>query len=169
MNGSTNRYRMSNSSFYPSGDNAYTLGYSGQRWSAVWSANGTIQTSDARQKKDITPTNLGLNFIMSLNPVSYKWKVGKNVVTSDGERIDENGAKQSNDIITPVSGTRTHYGLIAQEVKEALGNNDFGGYVYDENTDTMALRYDQFIAPLIKAIQEQQCTINTLKTCLGIS
>ena len=169
MNGSTNRYRMGNSSFYPSGDNAYTLGYSGQRWSAVWSANGTIQTSDARQKKDIETSNLGLEFINKLRPVSYKWKVGKNVVTSDGERIDENGAKHSNDIITPVSGTRTHYGLIAQEVKEALGNNDFGGYVYDENTDTMALRYDQFIAPLIKAIQEQQCTINTLKTCLGIA
>jgi len=169
MNGSTNRYRMGCSSFYPSGDNAYTLGYSGQRWSAVWSANGTIQTSDARQKKDIETSNLGLEFINKLRPVSYKWKVGKNVVTSDGERIDENGAKHSNDIITPVSGTRTHYGLIAQEVKEALGNNDFGGYVYDENTDTMALRYDQFIAPLIKAIQEQQCTINTLKTCLGIA
>ena len=176
MNGSTNRYRMGNSSFYPAGDNAYTLGYSGQRWSAVWSANGTIQTSDARQKKDITPTNLGLEFINKLRPVSYKWKVGKNVVTVDGERIDENGAKQSNDIITPVSGLRTHYGLIAQEVKEALGDTDFGGYVYDEESDTMALRYDQFISPLIKAVQEQQsiiCSqssmINTLKSCLGIN
>jgi hypothetical protein len=154
MNGSTNRYRMGTNSFYPAGDNAYTCGASGQRWSAIWSANGTIQTSDARQKKDITPTNLGLNFIMALNPVSYKWKVGKNVVTSDGERIDENGATQSNDIITPIEGTRTHYGLIAQEVKEALGDVDFGGYVHDEETDTLALRSDQFISPLIKAIQE---------------
>ena len=163
MNGSTNRYRMGNSSFYPAGDNAYTCGASGQRWSAIWSANGTIQTSDARQKKDITPTNLGLNFIMALNPVSYKWKVGKNVVTSDGERIDENGAKHSNDIITPVAGVRTHYGLIAQEVKEVLGDVDFGGYVHDEETDTLALRYDQFISPLIKAIQEQQAQIQSLQ------
>jgi hypothetical protein len=166
MNGSTNRYRMGTNSFYPAGDNAYTCGASGQRWSAIWSANGTIQTSDARQKKDITPTNLGLNFIMALNPVSYKWKVGKNVVTSDGERIDENGAKQSNDIITPVSGTRTHYGLIAQEVKEALGDNDFGGYVHDEETDTLALRYDQFISPLIKSIQELKAENDILKEIL---
>jgi hypothetical protein len=163
MNGSTNRYRMGTNSFYPAGDNAYTCGASGQRWSAIWSANGTIQTSDARQKKDIETSNLGLNFIMSLNPVSYKWKVGKNVVTSDGERIDENGATQSNDIITPVEGTRTHYGLIAQEVKEVLGDVDFGGYVHDEETDTLALRYDQFISPLIKAIQELKAEFDDYK------
>ena len=79
-------------------------------------------------------------------------------------------------MITPVEGTRTHYGLIAQEVKDVLDDVDFGGYVYDEETDTMALRYDQFISPLIKAVQEQQsiiCSqssvINTLKSCLGIS
>jgi len=104
---------------------------------------------------------------MALNPVSYKWKVGKNIVTVDGERIDENGAKHSNDIITPIAGVRTHYGLIAQEVKEVLGDIDFGGYVYDENTDTMALRYDQFISPLIKAIQEQQAQIEELKAIIN--
>jgi hypothetical protein len=104
---------------------------------------------------------------MALNPVSYKWKVGKNVVTSDGERIDENGAKHSNDIITPVEGVRTHYGLIAQEVKEALGNVDFGGYIHDEETDVMGLRYEQFIAPLIKAIQEQQAQIDELKSIIN--
>jgi len=153
-NGSTNRYRMGTNSFIPSADNSYSCGASGQRWSAIWAANGTIQTSDQRQKKDIIDSNLGLEFINKLRPVSYKWKVGKNVVTVDGERIDENGARHSNDIITPVEGTRTHYGLIAQEVKEVLGDIDFGGYIHDEETDTLALRYDQFISPLIKAIQE---------------
>ena len=162
-NGSTSRYAMESGRLIPLADNSYTMGASGYRWSAIWSANGTIQTSDARQKKDITPTNLGLNFIMALNPVSYKWKVGKNIVTSDGERIDENGATQSNDIITPVEGTRTHYGLIAQEVKEALGDIDFGGYVHDEETDTLALRYDQFISPLIKAIQELKAEFDEYK------
>jgi len=167
-NGSTNRFTMGNSSFYPSADNSYTCGASGNRWSAIWAANGTIQTSDARQKKDITDSNLGLEFINKLRPVSYKWKVGKNVVTVDGERIDENGATQSNDIITPVEGTRTHYGLIAQEVKEALGDVDFGGYVHDEETDTLALRYDQFISPLIKAIQELKAENDSLKSRIEI-
>jgi len=163
-NGSTQRYAMETGRLIPLADNAYTMGASGYRWSAIWAANGTIQTSDERQKKDITPTNLGLDFIMSLKPVSYKWKIGKNIVTSEDEIIDEYGATKSNDIMTPIEGTRTHYGLIAQQVKEVLGDIDFGGYVYDEETDTMALRYDQFISPMIKAIQELKAEIELLKS-----
>jgi hypothetical protein len=30
--------------FIPETDNAYSLGQSGQRWSAVWAVNGTIQS-----------------------------------------------------------------------------------------------------------------------------
>lgn len=163
-NGSTSRYAMESGRLIPLADNAYTMGASSYRWSAIWAANGTIQTSDERQKKDITPTNLGLDFIMSLKPVSYKWKIGKNIVTSEGEIVDEYGATKSNDIMTPIEGTRTHYGLIAQQVKEVLGDIDFGGYVYDEETDTMALRYDQFISPMIKAIQELKEEVNILKS-----
>ena len=56
-------------------------------------------------------------------------------------------------------GKRTHWGFIAQEVKEAVDSAgvDFGGWVLTdkENSDSQqALRYDQFIAPLTKALQE---------------
>jgi hypothetical protein len=49
--------------------------------------------------------------------------------------------------------------LLAQEVKAACDSAgvDFGGWVLTEkdNQDSQqALRYDQFIAPLIKAVQE---------------
>ena len=44
--------------------------------------------------------------------------------------------------------------LTLQQVKEVLGDKDFGGFVHDKETDMMSLRYDQFISPLIKAIQE---------------
>jgi hypothetical protein len=158
--GSTDIAMFPNSAVKAGADNAYTMGASGARWSAIWAANGTIQTSDARQKKDITPTKLGLDFIMQLNPVSYKWKNG-------GNKVETSEAENENEVVkrtlTPISGKRTHYGLIAQEVKEVLGDIDFGGYVHDEETDTMALRYDQFISPLIKAIQEQQAQIEELK------
>src|SRR5690606_7640506 len=50
----------------PQADNASSLGASGARWSAVWSATGTIQTSDARQKIAVAPTDLGLDFIRAL-------------------------------------------------------------------------------------------------------
>ncbi|MCL4279095.1 MAG: tail fiber domain-containing protein, partial [Ignavibacteriaceae bacterium] len=51
-------------------------------------------TSDRRWKENVQPTNLGLNFISELNPVSYTRK------------NDEN--------------QKTEYGLIAQEVEQIL-------------------------------------------------
>lgn len=116
----------------PAGDNTQTLGASGARWSAVWSATGTIQTSDARHKTAITPTDLGLDFIRMLDPVRFEWKGG------DG---------------------RSHYGLIAQQVAEVAADldTDFGGHVLADPSDPhsqQALRYDQFIAPLVRAVQE---------------
>ncbi|MBS1565691.1 MAG: tail fiber domain-containing protein, partial [Bacteroidetes bacterium] len=78
----------------PSADNTYTLGRSGARWSAVWSANGTVQTSDARLKTNILPLNYGLKEVMQLNPVRYNWK--------DNPEGD------------------SKIGLVAQEVKEIV-------------------------------------------------
>ena len=101
-------------------------------------------------------------------PVSYKWIVGENIITY--EKIpNEEGKEEQKEIVTPRPGIRIHYGLIAQEVKEVLGDKDFGGYVHDQETDKMSLRYDQFISPLIKAIQELKAENDIFKTCLGIS
>ena len=136
---------------FPGVDNSYTCGQSGNRWSAVWAVNGTIQVSDEREKTEITPSVLGLDFIKSLNPVSYKWKVGGNKVVETNEQGEVTK-------IESIKGERVHYGLLAQEVKAALPEGvDFGGWVLTEkeNTDSpQALRYDQFIAPLIKAVKE---------------
>ena len=69
-----------------------------------------------------------------------------------------------------VPGDRRHYGLIAQDVKVVLDDmnistNDFGGYIAgDVDSDTnLSLRYDQFIAPMIKAIQELSAKVNELE------
>ncbi len=126
----------------PATDNAITLGASGARWSALWSATGTIQTSDARQKTDIAPSDLGLDFILALQPVSYRWLVGGN----------ETG--------TARPGRRTHYGLLAQQVKtvlDTLNCPDFAGHIQadpNDPTSEQGLRYDAFIAPLIAAVQQ---------------
>jgi hypothetical protein len=125
----------------PATDNALTLGASGARWSAVWAATGTIATSDARQKTDIVPCDLGLDFLLALNPVRYRWR--------DGER--------------------PHYGLIAQEVRAALdasGVADFGGYVKATPSDPQSeegLRYAEFIAPLITAVQTLAARVAALE------
>ena len=103
-------------------------------------------------------------FIKKLNPVSYKFNDGN-------------------------SG-RTHYGLISQDVETVLTNLgktgiDFGGFCKDKNTrvetkpdengdiidvnieeegHTYSLRYEEFIGPLIKAVQELSTEVETLKT-----
>lgn len=135
----------------PGADNSYTLGADGLRWSAVWAANGTIQTSDSNSKTDVIESPLGLDFIKTLKPVSYKFKIGGNIVTPSPDGTTD-------PVITPVPGKRRHYGFIAQQVVEALPEGiDFGGWVKTDITNPNSeegLRYDEFIAPLVKAIQE---------------
>jgi hypothetical protein len=156
---STNYYFANANAFAPEVDNARTLGASNARWTTVYAVTGTINTSDIREKTDITPTNLGLQFIKKLNPVSYKWKVGEN-------RIDSSGN------IIPRPGMRTFYGLLAQEVKQTvdeLGTGDFGGWILGDVNDpesSQGLRYTEFICPLIKAVQEQQETIESQKSII---
>jgi hypothetical protein len=66
-----------NGNFLPYTDNAYSLGVPANRATAVYATNGTIQTSDEREKADIKATKLGLDFIKSIVPVSYRWKDGE--------------------------------------------------------------------------------------------
>jgi hypothetical protein len=142
----------------PATDNVGYVGDITYRWAAIYAVNGTIQTSDGREKNTIQDSSLGLSFVKSLRPVSYKWNVGENIVT-----YDEDGKE----IVTPRPGIRTHYGFIAQEVKAAIPEGvDFGGFLEEPNDGRMSLRYAEFIGPLVKAIQEQQAIIESLKARL---
>jgi hypothetical protein len=163
--------RVTATATHPVADNAYTLGASGIRWSAVWAANGTIQTSDEREKKDIVDSDLGLEFVTKLRPVSFKWKIGQNIVTSEVIKdeegnpiLDENGKEKEESVVTPREGTRTHYGLIAQEVESLLNGKDFGGFIHDTETDIKGLRYDQFVPVLVKSIQELSTKLDEATT-----
>jgi hypothetical protein len=167
-----------NSSWYPLSSSIYSIGkdasdggsirkwkdgwFSGQVNAATASLTGAISASafntvsDRNLKKDIEDSDLGLEFINSLNPVKYKYITGG---------IFEGPSPDGGIIKTTVPGARTHYGLIAQEVKEAIdsaGVEDFGGWVEQED-ETQALRYDQFISPLIKAVQELTARVKYLE------
>ena len=166
--GSTGNILFQNITNYvaPDSDNAIANGASGRRWSEIWAANGTIQTSDQRAKTDITSAALGTSFIKALCPVSYKWVEGGKRHTGE---FDEDG----NFIYESVPGERTHWGFIAQEVKQAVdaAGVDFGGWVLTDKDDPdseQALRYDQFIAPLTKALQETITKIETLEARLSV-
>ena len=142
---------------FPLNDNAYNLGSAGSRWGTVYAATGTINTSDARVKENITASNLGLDFINRLTPVSYKFK------DYTAPSIPDNTGNPTPDI--QHTFTRKHYGLTAQSVKTVMdtlniSTNDFAGYIYDADSDTYGLRYEEFICPLIQAIKEIKQILN---------
>ena len=181
------------SMFGPLTDNGGNLGTFANRWSAVYAVSGTINTSDQRGKTNITPCDLGLDFINSLHPVSYVRKVGyattERVVVGEEEvpehyDIDNNlipatTKPKYEDVAVPVPGVRTHYGLIAQDVAlavQAAGVKDFGGYVVgdamtlpkDNPVDApQGLNYSEFVAPLIKAVQELSARVKVLEAQLA--
>jgi len=190
----------------PRFDNTYDLGGSGagsslgvtRRWKVVYSNNSAIATSDSRLKTSVRDSELGLDFINKLRPVTYKWIEGSKEPVFEDKEVkhygpdgikvekieivkaqkiigkDENG----NDIYESISipGKRRHAGFLAQEVKQVLDElevEDFGGWVSDNVDDPEALqslRYEEFVPPLAKAVQELsdmveslQQEINTLK------
>jgi len=182
--------------FYPSTNDNNDLGYTNLKWDDVFATNGTINTSDRNEKDNITESDLGLDFVNKLKPVSYKFK----------------------------EKTRTHYGLISQDIEDLLGefsktSTDFAGFIKSQKEDhsvwtkddsetqdavlytvddelpegvevgdvktkaskeigelkhqvgtakidneyTYGLRYDEFISPIIKAIQELSVKVKALE------
>ncbi|WP_188263169.1 tail fiber domain-containing protein [Azospirillum tabaci] len=113
----------------PGADAALALGSASYRWSTVYAATGTINTSDARQKTDLGADPLGLDFILALKPHAYRWK----------------------------NGRRVHTGLFSQEVRAAVpANLDWAGWTLadpNDQTSLQGLRLDQLWAPTITSIQ----------------
>lgn len=130
------------SSFRPTADNAYQLGGSQNRWTSVWSADGSINTSDRRDKSNIRDIKYGLSEVLKLHPVIYSWKDAP----ERGEKL----------------------GLIAQElqlvIKEAVVSKTFttepnGNKLVTEN-ERLGVYYGDLVPVMIKAIQEQQQQID---------
>jgi len=105
----------------------------------------TVQTtspSDVRLKKEIAETDLGLDFVNKLRPVSYK-------LIADPKQ-------------------QKGYGFIANEVEDLIGLDS--SLVYYEPDWTVGdqkgfktIHYPSYIAVLVKAIQELSAEVETLK------
>jgi hypothetical protein len=155
-------------SFVPYYDLSYNLGFSAYRWNNIFGRVSTINTSDGREKTSIENSDLGLSFINKLRPVSYKFIIGQNVEVKDedGNVIKDADGKPS---YVSEPGLRHHYGLISQEVKQAITEStgkDFAGWTLGDKDDPeslQGLRYSEFIAPLIKAVQELSARVAELE------
>ena len=120
----------------PSVDGAGSLGFSDYRWSVVYAQTGTITTSDREKKTDISYALERYDALFEkLRPASYRLKGG-------------------------ASG-RTHTGLVAQDVEQALREcgltgKDFAAFVKTPREDGGAdygLRYEELIALCIRQVQ----------------
>jgi len=130
----------------PDIDDVRDIGEASFRFDNIRATNGTIQTSDQNEKNTITDSDLGIDFIKRLTPKSYIFN-GK---------------------------TRTHYGLIAQDVETVLTDinkptSGFAGFIKDDISEEQdgsdyryGLRYTEFVAPLIQAVKDQQAIIDAL-------
>lgn len=143
-----------------SGDNQVQLGNS----STTTYVYGTVQNrSDIRDKADVVDTSLGLEFITSLRPVEGRWDMRDDYVEIDDggnvTRISKDGSKKRQ---------RLHQWFIAQEVKELCDRMgvEFGGYqdhTINGGCDVLSLGYDEFIPPIVKALQELNAKQSSLE------
>jgi hypothetical protein len=147
------------SEFGPATDNATTLGSASRRWSVVYAATGTINTSDARSKTQDRPlSNAEKAVAVKVKGLIKAFKFADAVEAKDDK-------------------ARIHFGVYAQEVaaafeSEGLNADDYGLFCYDEweaspavlNDDgdevipaveagnRFGIRYDELLAFVLAAI-----------------
>lgn len=163
-------------SFYPYYDAQYDLSVVTSpnlgvyRWDNIYYIGSIVDQSDERSKNSIETSDLGLDFIKMLRPVSYFKNISKKQHLLDE---NENPIRDENEnmLYDIIPGKRKHYGLIAQEVRQVIADLgktalDFSGWgMHDpEDPDSeQTLSYIEFISPIIKAIQELSTRIEQIE------
>ena len=152
--------------------NTIALGYFAQPTSSNTAVIGNSSTtsiggavawsviSDGRFKTKVQEDVPGLDFVLKLRPVTYSWDMDK-LTTFQGipDHVRQNAANQEAYVIKE---TKRHTGFIAQEVEEVANSvgYDFDAIITPENEKShYTLSYAEFVVPLVKAVQEQQATI----------
>ena len=130
----------------PWSTNNYDFGSAAYKWRNIYGQAGIVNTSDRNEKFDILPlADVYGRIFDRLTPVSFKF-------------VDN-------------SNQRTHIGLVAQDVKDAvlaegLTTKEFAGYcewTNDDKTTGCGLRYSEFVAMNIHEIQKLKARIKELE------
>lgn len=100
--------------------------------------------SDARDKKEVAPIELGLDFVKELNPVKFVW--------------DDRNEEGKHDVADS--------GFIAQDLKALEDKYDAADVlklVYDENPEKLEASYGRLIPVLVQAIKDLAAKVETLE------
>jgi len=118
----------------------------------VESGGGLGYTSSTRESKTNINSIGSVNWINQLNPVSFNYRKKDDYLNYTNEFYNDKS-----------------FGFIADEVESV--NPDFVFYndKPDGSKELAGVKYESMTAVLVKAIQEQQCKINILESCLGIN
>ena len=120
--------------------------------------------SDGRYKSDVRETVPGLAFVRQLRPVTYNLDVIR--LEEDLRGID-NSEMDSDYLQTLEEKQQIAYsGFIAQEVEQAAmaAGYDFSGVDAPKHEgDFYALRYAEFVVPLVKSVQELDATDSAMQ------
>jgi hypothetical protein len=109
----------------PNSSGTQNIGTTSLRWNTLYATNGTINTSDVREKNIVGPLKYGLNEVLKLKPVSFVWKPE---------------LKREKDV---------HLGLIAQEVANVIPE------IVDTSYEpSYGMKYGELIPVCIQAIKE---------------
>ncbi|MBO4601875.1 MAG: tail fiber domain-containing protein [Salinivirgaceae bacterium] len=128
------------------GATSYDLGTDANRWNTVYAnvinaTNGEIQTSDKRLKTNIKPLERALDKVLTLNGVTYEWRVKE----FPNKNFDSN----------------RHVGVLAQELEAVLPEAvETGADGYK------SVNYSNITPVLIEAIKEQNKKIEELEAKL---
>lgn len=126
----------------PLADNAYSVGESAARWSVIYAATGTINTSDANQKQDISELDTKEKQVaVAIKGLIKKFRF-KDAVAQKGDKA------------------RIHIGVIAQEVHAAfaaqgLNANEYGLFCLDtleDGSERLGIRYEELLAFVISTL-----------------
>ena len=169
--------------FREAGDGSLNLGNGSHRWAVVYSKTGSINTSDRNEKNtiaDIDPEQAE-KLIMGLKPSTFKFNDGTSgrthwgLISQDIEELLPQIGMSDLDFAGFIKTPKTedYYEDVPEVVtdeetgeektvtrKELKTRTIEGEYVY-------ALRYSEFIAPLICMVQKQQKQIENLERRLS--
>jgi len=137
---------LSGANFAPGADNSKSIGIASNRWSVVYAATGTINTSDATQKQQVAD-------LTSAEQATAKTIKGLIKSFKFNDAVAKKGDK-----------ARTHIGVMAQDVKAAFTANGLDADKYslfcsdtwkDENGvehTQLGVRYEELLAFVISAL-----------------